>query len=78
MRIAAVRKGRTTDLNSGEYEIVNAIIDGELHALWVAYRLHASGVFGVAFRVTVDTHYAEDVTQEVFAALWREDRKSVV
>jgi RNA polymerase sigma-70 factor (ECF subfamily) len=41
-------------------------------ALKEAYRRHAAMVWGIARRVTQDTMIADEITQEVFLALWRE------
>jgi RNA polymerase sigma-70 factor (ECF subfamily) len=46
------------------------LIDGDQHALGDAYDQYSSFVFGLARRVTGDPRAAEDVTQEVFIALW--------
>ncbi len=43
----------------------------EEDALAELYRRHAGPVLGLARRVLVDEHAAEDVTQDVFLSLWR-------
>ncbi len=43
----------------------------EEDALAEVYRRHAGPVLGLARRVLVDEHAAEDVVQEVFLGLWR-------
>jgi len=44
-------------------------------ALHEAYRRHAGVVCGIARRVTRDRALAEEITQEVFLALWREPER---
>jgi RNA polymerase sigma factor (sigma-70 family) len=46
------------------------LMDGDQHALADAYDQYSSFVFGLARRVIGDPRAAEDVTQEVFVALW--------
>ncbi|MEV5890720.1 RNA polymerase sigma factor [Nonomuraea fuscirosea] len=43
---------------------------GDLDALAEAYDLHGSYVFGVAAKVTGSQASAEEITQNVFVALW--------
>lgn len=43
---------------------------GDLDALADAYDQHSSYVFGVAVKVTGSQAYAEEITQNVFVALW--------
>jgi RNA polymerase sigma-70 factor (ECF subfamily) len=44
---------------------------GDFHALAELYDQFGSVVFGVAVRVTIDRHAAEDITQAVLLDLWR-------
>ncbi|MFI6496997.1 sigma factor [Nonomuraea typhae] len=46
------------------------LISGDPHALESAYDAYAPYVYGVAVKVTGSTAAAEEVTQEVFVALW--------
>jgi RNA polymerase sigma factor (sigma-70 family) len=50
--------------------LVARLVGGDQHALTDAYDQYSSFVFGLARRVTGDPRAAEDVTQEVFIALW--------
>jgi DNA-directed RNA polymerase specialized sigma24 family protein len=44
---------------------------GDLDALADAYDQHGPYVYGVAVKVTGSQAYAEEVTQDVFTALWQ-------
>lgn len=59
------RRGRTWDEN-----LATRLVAGDQTALADAYDQYGSFVFGLARRVTADPRAAEDVTQEVFLALW--------
>ncbi|WP_327093231.1 sigma factor [Nonomuraea sp. NBC_01738] len=48
------------------------LLAGDLDALAAAYDEHAPHVYGVALRITGGHGPAEEVTQEVFAALWEQ------
>jgi RNA polymerase sigma factor (sigma-70 family) len=52
-------------------DLVRAIADGQHAALGELYARYGRIVFSLARRIIVDTGLAEDVTQEVFLALWR-------
>ena len=45
---------------------------GDLDALADAYDQHGSYVYGVAVKVTKSQAFAEEVTQNVFVALWEQ------
>lgn len=45
---------------------------GDLDALADAYDEHGSYVFGVAVKVTGSHAHAEEITQNVFVALWEQ------
>jgi RNA polymerase sigma factor (sigma-70 family) len=60
-----VPSGRTWDET-----LAARLVGGDQSALADAYDQYSSFVFGLARRVTADPRAAEDVTQEVFVALW--------
>jgi RNA polymerase sigma factor (sigma-70 family) len=46
------------------------LVAGDLDALAAAYDEHSPYVYGVAIKITGSQAFAEEVTQEVFVALW--------
>jgi RNA polymerase sigma-70 factor (ECF subfamily) len=44
---------------------------GDIAAFEQLYRQHLPMVYGLAARLTLDTHLAEDLTQEVFIKVWQ-------
>jgi RNA polymerase sigma-70 factor (ECF subfamily) len=53
-----------------ERVLVERLLAGDEAALADVYDRYASFVYGLAVRMLVDRHLAEDVTQEVFVTLW--------
>ena len=53
-----------------ERALVARLCDGDEAALGDLYDLYAGFVHGLALRIIRDRHAAEDVTQEVFVAIW--------
>ncbi|MGH9027470.1 MAG: sigma-70 family RNA polymerase sigma factor [Acidimicrobiia bacterium] len=64
--------GRPGDAGGRSWDVTLAarLVTGDQNALGDAYDQYSSFVFGLARRVTADPRAAEDVTQEVFVALW--------
>lgn len=60
-----------TELRSGDAELRDRLIDGDDAALALAYDIHGATVYAIARRVTGNSGAAEDVTQDVFVALWQ-------
>lgn len=58
-----------------DVDLVRAIADGRPAALDEIYSRYGRIVFSLARRIVVDNGLAEDVTQEVFLALWRDPGK---
>jgi RNA polymerase sigma-70 factor (ECF subfamily) len=56
---------------ASERRLIDRIAAGDDAALAEVYELHAPLVFGLAVQVTRDRAVAEDVTQDVFVALWK-------
>jgi len=56
---------------TSDRKLVARIAAGDGGALAEAYQAHGGLVFGLARRVLRDETFAEDVTQEVFTALWQ-------
>ncbi len=56
-------------------ELVRLLASGRQEALVEAYRRHAGHVHGVALRVVGPGALAEEVTQDVFLALWRQPER---
>ncbi|MFG1944823.1 sigma factor [Nonomuraea sp. NPDC048826] len=59
---------------SGDTDLHARLVAGDLDALAAVYDAHCAYVYGVAIKVTGSQEYAEEVTQDVFAALWEEPR----
>jgi len=51
--------------------LIDAIADGDRHALEVLYSRHSAGVYRFAMRFVADEGIAEDVMNEVFLDVWR-------
>ena len=51
--------------------LIDAIADGDRHALEVLYSRHSAGVYRFALRFVADEGIAEDVMNEVFFDVWR-------
>lgn len=64
---------RLEELSDAQLVLVAARGRGE--ALSEIYQRHAGAVFGLARRVLSDNAEAEDVTQEVFLALWNQPER---
>ncbi|WP_336210326.1 sigma factor [Nonomuraea sp. LPB2021202275-12-8] len=56
----------------GDAELSARLVAGDLDALAAAYDEHSAFVYGVAVQVTRNEVFAEEVTQDVFVALWEE------
>lgn len=55
---------------AGDQELHARLVGGDLAALAAVYDEHAPYVYGVAVKVTGSAAVAEEITQEVFTALW--------
>ncbi|MFI6295664.1 sigma factor [Nonomuraea sp. NPDC050790] len=55
---------------AADEELRARLLCGELGALEDAYDEHAPSVYGLALRVTGSPAIAEEITEEVFTALW--------
>jgi RNA polymerase sigma factor (sigma-70 family) len=53
-----------------EQVLIERLASGDESALVDLYDRYAGFVYGLALRVLVDRHVAEDITQEVFVSLW--------
>ncbi|MDP9239365.1 MAG: sigma-70 family RNA polymerase sigma factor [Actinomycetota bacterium] len=69
------RPSRIRDDIVSDVALVLAIADGQHAALAELYARYGRIVFSLARRIIVDSGLAEDVTQEVFLALWRDPGK---
>lgn len=58
-----------------EQALVARLCDGDEAALGDLYDLYAGFVHGLALRIIRDKHAAEDVTQEVFVAIWENPQR---
>ena len=59
------------DSRRTDVQLVDALVGGDSAALGEVYDRFHRAVHTVAFRVTADRSFAEDVVQEVFVALWK-------
>jgi len=57
--------------NASDDALIDAIADGDRHALEVLYSRHSAGVYRFALRFVADEGIAEDVMNEVFFDVWR-------
>ncbi|WP_219470474.1 sigma factor [Nonomuraea rhizosphaerae] len=48
------------------------LVSGDLDALAALYDEHSSYVYGVAVKITGSQAFAEEITQDVFVALWEQ------
>lgn len=55
----------------GDRELHARLVGGDLSALGELYDEHGSAVYGLALKVTGSEAQAEEITQEVFSALWQ-------
>ena len=62
-------------VDSGDAVLIARMQAGDEEALAEVWRRHGSLVFGLARRLTGDSATAEDVTQEVFVALWQQPER---
>jgi RNA polymerase sigma-70 factor (ECF subfamily) len=56
-----------------DIDLFNALRAGQASALGVLYDRYARLVFSLAFKILGNSEEAEDVTQEIFLKLWRQD-----
>jgi RNA polymerase sigma-70 factor (ECF subfamily) len=59
------------DPAEGDAAAVRAVAGGDQAALRGLYERYGRMVHSIAFRITADAHVAEECTQDVFMALWR-------
>lgn len=71
------RAPRTRNPLVSDVDLVRAIAERQHAALDELYARYGRIVFSLARRIIVDSGLAEDVTQEVFFALWRDPAKYV-
>ncbi|MEV1169725.1 sigma factor [Nonomuraea sp. NPDC049784] len=55
-----------------DLELCTRLTAGDLDALAHAYDQHGPYVYGVAVKVTGSQAHAEEITQNVFVALWQD------
>jgi RNA polymerase sigma-70 factor (ECF subfamily) len=58
--------------NAHDRELTSQLLAGDEAALRIAYREHATAVFGLAMRVLSNAALAEETTQDVFVRLWEQ------
>ncbi len=66
---------RTPRTGVSDADLVLGVAEGRHGSLDELYERYGRPVFSLARRIIIDTGLAEDVTQEVFLALWREPGK---
>ncbi|MEP6697508.1 MAG: sigma-70 family RNA polymerase sigma factor [Pseudonocardiales bacterium] len=69
------RPSRTHDDIASDVALVRALADGQHAALAELYARYGRIVFSLARRIVIDTGLSEDVTQDVFLALWKDPSK---
>jgi RNA polymerase sigma-70 factor (ECF subfamily) len=69
------REDMVRAVDSGDAVLVARLAAGDDEALAEVWQRHAPLVFGLARRLTGDSSTAEDVTQEVFVALWQQPER---
>ena len=55
-------------------DLVNKVVDGDVHAFEEIYDRYNGQVFALALRVTGQPRAAEEATQDAFLSLWRTSR----
>ncbi|NJN85079.1 MAG: sigma-70 family RNA polymerase sigma factor [Leptolyngbyaceae cyanobacterium SL_7_1] len=63
----------STDSSQSDQDLLHDLRNGRVDALGKLYDRYSKLVYGLAFRVLGNSEEAEDITQEVFLALWRRD-----
>lgn len=56
-----------------DLELLNAVKQGQVEGLGILYDRYSRLVYGLAFKILENAEEAEDVTQDVFLTLWRQD-----
>jgi len=56
-----------------DLELLSAVKQGQVECLGILYDRYSRLVYGLAFKILENAEEAEDVTQDVFLTLWRQD-----
>ncbi|MBW4520065.1 MAG: sigma-70 family RNA polymerase sigma factor [Scytolyngbya sp. HA4215-MV1] len=70
---SSAQEPKATDALS-DIDLFNALRSGQASALRVLYDRYARLVFSLAFKILGNSEEAEDITQEIFLKLWRQDK----
>ncbi len=58
-------------------QLINSYLKGNEKALEILVSRYLKPIYNFTYRYVGDTHYAEDITQEVFVKMWRNLKKPV-
>ena len=64
-------------MNKYDEQLISAYLEGDDYSLAVLVDRYLTDAYNFAFKLTNDTHVAEDVTQESFMKAWKNIRKFV-
>ena len=64
-------------MNKYDEQLISAYLEGDDHSLAVLVDRYLADAYNFAFKLTNDTHVAEDVTQESFIKAWKNIRKFI-
>ena len=58
-------------MESDIVKYVKSLKNGDVNAFRAIFDLYQSTVYGIAKKMTGDTHYSEEITSQVFVTLWK-------
>jgi len=64
-------------MKKDDEQLISAYLEGDNHALAVLIDRYLTDAYNFAFKLTNDSHLAEDVTQESFMKAWKNIRKFI-
>jgi RNA polymerase sigma-70 factor (ECF subfamily) len=64
-------------MKKGDEQLISAYLEGDDHSLAILVDRYLNDAYNFAFKLTNDSHVAEDVTQESFMKAWKNIRKFI-
>lgn len=64
-------------MKKSDEQLISAYLEGDDHALAVLVDRYLNDAYNFAFKLTNDSHIAEDITQESFMKAWKNIRKFI-
>ncbi|NJR64277.1 MAG: sigma-70 family RNA polymerase sigma factor [Leptolyngbyaceae cyanobacterium CRU_2_3] len=68
---SALRSNVALSANTSDVDLLLALRSGQTQALGMLYDRYSRLVFSLAFKILTNSEEAEDITQEIFLALWQ-------